>query len=114
MQPNYVLVEEEPEPKQTKQKIAGVLIALAVLGSVWIAKDRLSAAVSMSPSCVQLTDQRSQTDAGITRIYGTVVNTCRKEDFGTVIVFFKLSDGQGRVVGQTQATRRNLGPGDKW
>ena len=113
MEPSYVLVEDEPEPKYTGKKIAGTAIALGVLLSIWIAKDRLSAAVDLSPSCVVLLDQHSVTDAGVTRIFGTVKNGCR-DDFGTVMVFFKLRDNEGKVVGQTGATRRVMSPGATW
>ena len=95
------------------KKAAGAAIGLAVLLFIWVAKDRWQAAIRMSPSCVQIKDHRPDTDGGVTRIHGELQNTC-SDEFGTVMVFFKLRDGQGRVVGQASATRRNLTPGESW
>ena len=113
MERQYILVEEELEPTHTGKKIAGAAIALGVLGAFWIAKEGLSAAIEMAPTCVQVENPHHVTEGGVTRIRGTMKNGCAG-GFGTVMVFFKLHDADGKVVGSTQAARRNLNPGETW
>jgi hypothetical protein len=100
--------------------VVGILIVVAV--GYWIRtafRSTMSAAMTagVTPACLELMGSTTTEDNGVTKIIGSVRNSCDRK-YGTVIVSFKLSraDQNGPLANFPEsvitASVSDLKPGD--